>query len=86
MEFLKNVIVRGIWELKVGNQAVSHNSGVLNLKNMVPKQNFLPANLHNKMAGDFAFSDHTPKMIFIYVSETAIIHFHDILSRLLSTP
>ena len=27
------------------------------------------------MASDFAFSDYTPKMIFSYVSETAIIHF-----------
>ena len=63
VEFLKNVIVRGIWELKVGNQALINNSRVQNLKNMVPKQNV------------GTFSDYTPKMIFSYVSETAIIHF-----------
>ena len=27
------------------------------------------------MASEFAFSDYTPKMIFSYLSETAIIHF-----------
>ena len=63
MEFLKNVIVRGIWELKVGNQALINNSRVQNLKNMVPKQNV------------GTFSDYTPKMIFSYVSETEIIDF-----------